>query len=42
MDYTKEYTNETERNENAIVIINHAQLYKRMLILCELVGMKGD
>jgi len=41
MDYAIEYAKEKEMDEKIIPLINHVRLYKRIILLCELVGLKG-
>jgi len=41
MDYAIEYAKEKEIDEKIIQLINHVRLYKRIILPCELVGLKG-
>ena len=41
MDYAIEYAKEKEMDEKIIPLINHVRLYKRIILLCKLVGLKG-
>ena len=37
-----EYTNEMDKQKKTLATINYIRLYKKMLILCELVGINGN
>jgi len=41
MDYAVKYINENELSEKLIPPINYMRYYKRMILPCEVIGMRG-
>ena len=41
MDYVEIYVKEKEKKIKIIASLNYVRLYKKMILLCELVGIEG-